>query len=356
MHHLYLPTGKSFLYIRISMSMINKKIPLIELHRHLDGSIRLSTILELADQHGIALPAHDLAGLAPYVYVDESAPGLMAFLERFEHMTAVLVDVDACRRVAYENVQDAKSEGIDYIELRYSPWFMARSHGMDPAEVMEACADGVRSAERDTGVKANIIGILSRTYGAEICMQELDAILAHSDHIVAVDLAGDEARYPAHLFKEHFKRVRDAGLQVTIHAGEADGPQSVWSAIHDLGAERIGHGFRAIEDPSLVDYLAKHDIGLEVCPTSNLHTSTVDNYASHPIKELSDRGVKFCLNTDDPGISAIDIAHEYNIAAPACGLSVEQIQQSQSDALDMAVLSKEEKQSLQLKVAKGRAL
>ena len=135
-----------------------------------------------------------LSGLAPYVHVDESAPGLMAFLERFEHMTAVLVDADACRRVAYENVEDAISEGIDYIELRYSPWFMAESHGMDPAEVMEACADGVRAAERDTGVRVNIIGILSRTYGVEACMKELDAILAHRDHIVAVDLAGDEAR------------------------------------------------------------------------------------------------------------------------------------------------------------------
>ena len=105
--------------------MIDKKLPLVELHRHLDGSIRLETILDLAEQHGIALPATSVAGLAPFVHVDESAPGLMAFLERFEHMTAVLVDADACRRVAYENVEDAKSEGIDYIELRYSPWFMA---------------------------------------------------------------------------------------------------------------------------------------------------------------------------------------------------------------------------------------
>ena len=336
--------------------MIDRTLPLCELHRHLDGSIRLETILELADQHGIKLPAHDVAGLAPYVHIDESAPGLMAFIDRFEHMTAVLVDADACRRVAYENVEDAKREGIDYIELRYSPWFMAESHAMNPAEVMEACADGIRTAERDTGVRANIIGILSRTYGVETCMKELDAILAHRDHIVAVDLAGDEARFPAHLFKEHFKRVRDAGLHVTIHAGEADGPRSVWSAIRDLGSERIGHGFRASEDPALVDYLAEKGIGLESCPTSNLHISAVENYASHPIRQLADHGVKFCLNTDDPGISAIDIAHEYNIAAPAVGLTNEQILQSQRDALDMAFLSKAEKSDLQLKITEGGAL
>ena len=321
--------------------MIDKTLPLVELHRHLDGSIRLETILELADQHGITLPGRSVAELAPYIHIDNSAPGLMAFLDRFEHMTAVLVDVDACRRVAYENVEDAKFEGIDYIELRYSPWFMAESHGMDPAEVMEACADGVRAAERDTGVRANIIGILSRTYGAETCMKELDAILAHRDHIVAVDLAGDELRYPAQLFKTHFKRVRDAGLQVTIHAGEADGPQSVWSAI---------------EDPALVDYLAEQGIGLEICPTSNLHTSTVKDYVSHPIKSLADAGVKFCLNTDDPGISAIDIAHEYDVAAPAVGLTPEQVHQSQLDGLDMAFLGEEEKSDLQLKVTQRRAL
>ena len=326
--------------------MIDTSLPLCELHRHLDGSIRLETILELADQHGIALPANDVSGLAPYVHVDESAPGLMAFLDRFEHMTAVLVDPDACRRVAYENVEDAKREGIDYIELRYSPWFMAETHGMNAAEVMEACADGIRAAERDTGVRVNIIGILSRTYGAETCMKELDAILAHRDHIVGIDLAGDEERFPAHLFKQHFKRVRDAGLHVTIHAGEAAGPQSVWSSIKDLGAERIGHGFRSIEDPALVEYLAEQGIGLESCPTSNLHISAVANYSEHPIKRLADHGVKFCLNTDDPGISAIDIAHEYEVAAPAVGLTAEQIRQSQIDALDMAFLSSDEKAEL----------
>ena len=329
--------------------MIDRRYPLVELHRHLDGSIRLETILELADQHGIALPATDVASLAPYIHVDESTPGLMAFLERFEHMTAVLVDADACRRVAYENVEDARSEGIDYIELRYSPWFMAESHGMDAAEVMEACADGVRAAERDTGVRANIIGILSRTYGVDACMKELDAILAHRDHIVGVDLAGDEFRYPAHLFKAHFDRVRDAGLHVTIHAGEVLGPESVWSAINDLGAERIGHGYRSIEDPALVDFLVDKGIGLESCPTSNLHISAISDYASHPIKPLADQGVKFCLNTDDPGISAIDLAHEYEFAAPAVGLSAEQVRKSQHDALEMAFLSEQEKSALREK-------
>jgi adenosine deaminase len=148
------------------------------------------------------------------------------------------------------------------------------------------------------------------------------------------------------MFVDHFRRVRDAGLGVTVHAGEADGPQSVWSAIRDLGATRIGHGFRAAEDPALVEYLARHDIGLECCPTSNLHTSTVQRYADHPIRGLAEAGVRFCLNTDDPGISAIDLRHEYEVAAPAVGLGPGQTRLSQRSSLDMAFLDAASKQKI----------
>jgi len=336
--------------------MINPALPLCELHRHLDGAIRLQTVMDLANQHDIPLPADDLAGLAPYVHIDDSEPGLLAFLARFKYLIEILYDADACRRVAYECVEDAKFEGLDYVELRFSPWFMAERHGLNPQEVVEACVEGIQAGERDTGVRANAVGILSRNYGVEVCQRELDAILACRDQVVAVDLAGDEAGYPAPLFKEHFKRVRDAGLHVTIHAGEADGPQSVWDAIQVLGAERIGHGFRCIEDPALVEFLKKHRIGLEACPTSNLHTSTVESYATHPIKQLAEDGVMFCLNTDDPGISAIDIKHEYNAAANAIGLTPEQMLQAQIDGLEMAFLSEAEKSALKLKVAKRSAL
>jgi adenosine deaminase len=316
--------------------MIDMSLPLCELHRHLDGAIRLQTILDLADQHGLELPAHTLEGIAPYVHIDQVEPNLMAFLARFKYLVEVLVDEDACRRVAYENVLDAHNEGVNYVELRFSPWFMGERHGIDAQAVMEACIDGVKAGERETDTQAKVIGILSRTNGVETCHKELDAILACKSDVIAVDLAGDEAGFPPQLFVEHFRKVRDAGLHVTIHAGEADGPHGVWTAIRDLGAERIGHGFRSIEDPKLVEYLLKHDIGLEICPTSNVHTTTVSSYKTHPVKSLADQGVKFCLNTDDPGISNITIAHEYEIAAPATGLSQAQISKSQSDAIEMA--------------------
>jgi adenosine deaminase len=328
---------------------IDPRLPLIDLHRHLDGSVRLETVLELADAQGIELPASDVDGLRPFVVIEGKASGLMDFIGRFQYLTAILHDLDACRRVAYENVEDARNEGIDYIELRFSPWFMSETHELDPAGVVEAVADGIKAAERDTGVRAQMIGIMSRTYDTATCHRELDALLAHRDHLVAIDLAGDEVKFPAGLFREHFQRARDAGLQVTVHAGEADGPDSVWAAIRELGATRIGHGIHSLRDPALVDYLGEHRIGLEVNITSNIHTGTVDDYINHPAKKIFELGLLANLNTDDPAISGIDLPYEYEQAALAAGLTPEMTRQSQINALEMAFLSAEEKSRLQQK-------
>lgn len=327
-------------------SFIDPSFPLCDLHRHLDGSVRLQTVLELADQHGIALPAQTVETLRPFVQVTGVETGLMEFIGKFQYLTAVLADAEACHRIARENVEDAANEGIDYIELRFSPWFMAEAHGLKPAEVVEAVVDGVRSGAQATGVKAQTIGILSRTYGPETCMAELGALLNCRDGLVAIDLAGDEKNFPAAWFREHFRRVRDSGLRVTIHAGEADGAHSVWSALEDLGAERIGHGIRAIEDERLLGFLAERGIGLEVCLTSNVQTSTVSSLASHPAAKILQSGVLMNLNTDDPGISGIDLRHEYDIAASQAGFTPEMIRQSQVNGLDMAFLEKADKTTL----------
>jgi len=325
---------------------IDPHLPLIDLHRHLDGSIRLETVLEVAEERGIPLPARDLDGLRPHVVVEGKAAGLMDFIGRFRWLTAILHDLDTCRRVAYENVVDAKNEGIAYIELRFSPWFMAETHGLEPAGVVEAVADGVVAAERDTGVRAQIIGIMSRTYDTETCHRELDALLAHRDHLVAIDLAGDEEQFPAGRFVEHFRRAREAGLRVTVHAGEVDGPQSVWAAIRDLGASRIGHGIHSLADPDLVEFLVDKRIGLEIAITSNVQIGVVEDYRVHPVKQILEAGIVANLNTDDPAISGIDLRHEFEVAAPRAGLSPEQTRQAQANALEMAFLSQDEKKSL----------
>jgi adenosine deaminase len=332
--------------------MIDPALPLIDLHRHLDGSVRLETILDLGRQHNLPLPAWDVESLRPFVQVVEAAPegtvlpGVMAFIAKFEWMTRILVDYDACRRVAYENVQSAVTEGLDYVELRFSPWFMAEAHQLDPSGVVEAVVGGFQAGTRDFNVRANLIGILSRTYGPDTAWKELDALLHSRDHLVALDLAGDEANWPGELFVRHLARAREAGWQITVHAGEAAGPHSVWQAILDLGAQRIGHAVHAIQDPALLDHMAEHQIAVESSLTSNVQTSTVPDYASHPIRHFVERGLLVTLNTDDPGISGIDLRHEYEVAAPAAGLAAEQIRQLQRNAVRAAFLSPEERDEL----------
>lgn len=327
-------------------SLIDPTLPFIDLHRHLDGSVRLETILDLGRQHNIELPGKTVEELRPHAQVTEPQPGLMAFLAKMLWATRVLADGEACRRVARENVEDAQREGIDYLELRFSPYFMAEPHALTMGEVIEGVVAGIAEGVEATGVRVNLIGILSRTYGAEIAMKELEALLAHRRHFIALDLAGDEANFPAPLFLEHFKKGRDAGWRVAVHAGEAGGPQSVWDAIKLLGAERIGHGTRALEDPKLADYLAENRVPIEANLTSNVQTSTVPNLASHPLQEMMARGLICSINTDDPGLSGIDLRHEYEIAAPAAGLTPEQIHQAQINALETAFVSEEEKKDL----------
>ncbi len=332
--------------------MIDPRLPLIDLHRHLDGSVRLETILDLGRQHNLPLPAWDIDGLRPYVQVLEtpssaaSMPGVMAFIAKFRWMTEILVDYDACRRIAYENVQDCKREGLDYVELRFSPWFMAETHKLDPEGVVEAVVDGTEAGAREFQLPVNLLGIISRTYGPDIGWKELDALLRHRDHLCGLDLAGDEANWPGEQFVEHFSRARDVGLQITVHAGEAAGPESVWQAIRELGATRIGHAVSAAQDPELLEFMSDHEIGIESSLTSNVQTNTVPDFASHPARQLLARGLLLTLNTDDPGISGIDLRHEYEVAAPAAGLTRQQILQAQQNALSIAFLSPEERQAL----------
>lgn len=326
--------------------MIDPTFPLIDLHRHLDGSVRLETILDLGRQHNLPLPAWNIKTLRPHVQVTEPQPGVMAFIAKFEWMVGVLVDYEACWRIAYENVEDAQKEKMDYVELRFSPVFMAEPHGLDPAGVVEAITDGVETAARDTGMRVNLIGILSRTYGPEVARGELEALLGYRERLTALDLAGDEANYPGDLFTGHITRARDAGWGITVHAGESAGPESVWQALLDLGATRIGHGVHALEDPELITYMRENDIGIETSLTSNVQTSTVPDYASHPLRQFLEHGLLATINTDDPGISGITLGYEYEVAAPAAGLSPGQIHQAQRNALSIAFLPKTEKKEL----------
>ncbi|MBS3751205.1 MAG: adenosine deaminase [Anaerolineales bacterium] len=326
--------------------MIDPNLPLIDLHRHLDGNVRLETILDLGEKHNLPLPAQNVEDLRPYVQVVEPVSGVMDFIDKFEWMIGVLVDYDACRRIAFENVEDAFHEGLDYVELRFSPVFMSQPHDLDPAKVVAAVVEGINQGRKAFDIKVNLIGIISRSFGVDKAWKELESLLSKKEEIVALDLAGDEANYPGELFREHIEKGRSAGWKTTIHAGEEAGPESVWQAIEELQADRIGHGVSSIHDPALMEKLKRDEIGLEINLTSNLQTNVVSSLQEHPLRRFLENGILATINTDDPGISGIDLRHEYSTAATAAGLTPALIQKAQRNALEVAFMTREEKSEL----------
>lgn len=326
--------------------MIDTSLPLLDLHRHLDGNIRPATIWQLATKNDIVLPATQFDDFIPHVQIQGSESDLLAFLKKLDWGVAVLKSLDDVKRVAYENVEDAYDAGLNYAELRFSPYYMSMTYNLPISDVVAAVIDGVKLGMKTFDIKINLIGILSRTFGIEQCQLELDGLLAYKNDLVAIDLAGDEFNFPGELFVEHFKQVRNAGLQVTVHAGEAGGAASVWQAINDLGATRIGHGVATIEDEKLMSYMVNHNIAIESCLTSNFQTGTVKDLSQHPIKAFLDFGIKACLNTDDPAVQGIEIRNEYRVAQDVLKLTDEAITQLQKNSLEVCFLSESEKKHL----------
>ena len=330
--------------------MINPELPLIDLHRHLDGNIRAETIWELAQQNNITLPVEQFEQFIPHVQIIESEPDLLAFLKKLDWGVNVLSSLDDCKRIAFENVEDVFTAGIHYAELRFSPYYMSMAYKLPIADVVAAVIDGINEGMKKYPVKIKLIGILSRTFGVEQCQQELNGLLAHKDKLIGIDLAGDEYNYPGELFTEHFKQVSDAGLHVTVHAGEAAGPASVWQAINDLKAERIGHGVKSYQDEALLEYMQKHNIAIESCLTSNYQTGTISDLSKHPITTFLKHGLRVCLNTDDPAVEGIELKGEFELARNLLGFTDTEVNILQENAIAAAFMSESERKALRQSV------
>jgi adenosine deaminase len=330
-----------------SIAVFHPDIPVVDLHRHMDGNVRLQTMIDLARQHNLDLPAWDVEGLRSHVQVTDRVADLKDGLSKFAMMQSVMVDYDACRRIAWENLEDAVREGIDYVELRFSPLFMAEAHRLDPISVASVVCEVLQEARGRLPVQAKLIVILSRHYGPEACQAELDAAIAHRDRgVVAVDLAGVEDIAPGSLFVQHYRKARDAGLRITAHAGEWSGVESVRQAVLELGAERLGHAVAAARDPAAMDLIAERGIAIESCPTSNVQFSAVPSYLAHPLPVFLRRGLLVTVNTDDPGISGIDLPHEYRVLRQEMGLAEDEVRQVQANGVQAAFLSDEERTAL----------
>jgi adenosine deaminase len=247
--------------------------PLADLHRHLEGSIRPATAIEFAARAGISKPPAQWR--SAFVAADREE-GLLPYLAKIENATALVRTLDDWRRVTAEAITDAFADGLAALELRFSPQFIAGTTDLDADDVMEAVSDAVFSSALP--IEVGLIGIIVRDEGPDSAVAQVRRLLRHQSALVGVDLAGDEAGYPAALFAPAFGLAREAGLPATVHAGEAAGPGSVWDCLR-LGPQRIGHGVRSVEDPRLLEHLAASGVTLEVAITSNVQTGAARSRA-----------------------------------------------------------------------------
>ncbi|HET6438269.1 MAG TPA: adenosine deaminase [Anaeromyxobacter sp.] len=302
-----------------------RALPKTDLHCHLDGSLRLSTILALAEEQSVRLPADTPEGLARAIHMGENCASLEDYLTAFEVTLAVLQTEEALYRAAYELALDAAEENVRYLEVRYSPVLHTR-RGLKPTTIVDAVLLGLRDASRETGLRSNVIicGIRHVDPQTSVRLAEL-AVAYKGKGVVGFDLAGAEEGHPARRHREAVQLILDNNVNVTIHAGEAYGPESIAQAVHYCGAHRIGHGVRLRENGELLNYLNDHRIPLEMCPSSNLQTGSVTSFKSHPLKFYFDFGLRVSVNTDNRLITDTTMTKELLVAHREMGFSLDDL-------------------------------
>lgn len=323
-----------------------KKLPKTDLHVHLDGSLRLDTIIDLARKHKVKLPTEDRDGLFRQIYAGDVCNSLDDYLKAFDITLSVMQTEESLERIAFELAEDAWNEGVRYIEVRYAPMLHTR-WGVGLTMVVEAVLRGLRQAKRSFGIRYGVIlcGIRSMSSESSIRMAEL-ALAFKNRGVVGFDLAGSEVNNPA---KEHlraFQLILENNINCTAHAGEAYGPESIAQALHTCGAHRIGHGTRLVEDGDLLNYVNDHRIPLEVCPSSNIQTKAARTWESHPVDFFVDYGLRVTINTDNRLITDTTVSKELWLCHKNFGWSLQQIKEILIAGFKSAFLPYREKADL----------
>jgi adenosine deaminase len=302
-----------------------EKLPKTDLHVHLDGSLRIESMLEIAEQEGTKLPADTPEGLRAAMHCGENTGSLVEYLKAFDITLSVMQTEDSLYRSAYELAQDAARENVRYMEVRYAPMLHAR-RGLRMAAVVEAVLAGLRQAEKDHGIESSVIICGIRNISPESSLEMARLAVAYKGRgVVGFDLAGAEYDHPAKHHRDAFQLIRNNNINCTIHAGEAFGPESISQAIHVCGAHRIGHGCRLRESGDLLHYVTDHRLALECCPSSNVQTGAVASIASHPLKLYLDLGVRVTVNTDNRLITDTTVSRELWLCHKEMGLHARDI-------------------------------
>ncbi len=312
-----------------------------ELHRHLDVSLRPSTLLELAQERGLEAQSTSLPAFLDKLLIRKPMQDLASVLASFQICQKVLDRPEVLERVAREVCEDVYAEGTRRVELRYSPTFVSEFHpNLSWDDILAAFESGIRQATAKLpDFQAGLICIVSRDYGADGAEKTVEHFLKHPSRFIGLDLAGNETDFPGSLFRPAFQRARKSGAKITIHAGESAGPETIWYAIEELGAHRIGHGVSAIQDKELMEALRTRKICLEMCPTSNWLTRVVPSFEAHPLPQVLRAGVPVCINTDDPTLFATTLPSETRLCVDRMGLSAAEVEACQVHALEASFLT-----------------
>lgn len=304
-----------------------ERLPKTDLHVHLDGSMRLETVLDLAKEQGVTLPANDTEGLAQAMHVGQNTGSLVEYLKAFDITLSVLQNQDALFRAAYELAQDAAAENVRYMEVRYAPLLHTRC-GLPLTKVVETVLKGLHAAEHEYGIASRLILCGIRNISPDSSLDMAELVVAYKNRgVVGFDLAGAEDDHPPKDHQEAFALVRKNNINVTIHAGEAYGPASIAQAVHTCGAHRIGHGCRLREDGDLLHYVVDHRIPLECCPSSNVQTGAVRSLSSHPMRLYYNLGSRVTANTDNRLITDTTVSKELWLMHTEMGFSLADIKQ-----------------------------
>ncbi len=300
-------------------------LPKTDLHVHLDGSLRLETILDLAKQDNIDIGADTIKKLENKLGPGKMHESLVEYLKGFDLTLKVLQTEHGLYRAAYELAEDNAKENVQYIEVRYSP-ILHTQKGLPVTTILEAVVEGLKDAERDFGIKSGVIVCGIRNISTEVSMRMAELAVAFKNRgVVGFDLAGAEYNYPARDHLEAFNLILSNNINVTIHAGEAYGPDSIHQALHYCGAHRIGHGTRLKEAGDLLNYVNDHRIPLEVCLSSNVQTQASKTMAQHPFKFYLDLGLRVTLNTDNRLVTNTTMTDEYLLAYQEFNLTPQNI-------------------------------
>jgi adenosine deaminase len=328
-----------------------RALPKVELHRHLEGSLRLDTMLDIAKQHGITIPA-DVLRLSTLVQVQEEDKfTFQNFLSKFNTLRMFYRSPDVIHRITREAVEDAAKDNVKYLELRFTPVALSRAERFPLHDVINWVIESSEETARKYNITVKLIASVNRHESAELAEQVAWLAAEHIDNgVVALDLAGNEAEFPSQPFYGIFKEAKQAGLRVTIHAGEWGPAQHIREAIEELGADRIGHGVRVLEDENIAALAREKRTAFEVCITSNYQSGVVETLEDHPLMKMFEKGINVTINTDDPSISRITLSHEYYNACDALQMPQYTLKERIVAAAQAGFLPDDEKEKLVTKL------